>query len=287
MPQLNNGPEQFTVLQLQARKSFALGIFVVDKNEHPLDINAATLRIVMRKKTSSAVNDDSANLIQNSQAINVAPLVGYARFNLQASDLDHTPGEYEFGVTLISEGYSQLIIAGVVDLVQNPEFSSLSESYNDVATVTNLTVQLRDSASIKVSVGPGLAPGEAVFTTDLEQKLLEMYAGLAAAGLTLNAGMIPDGGGKVMMTVAERNLLANLNINVGWDDVSGKPSFGSASLASASDFLPSAGIGADKTTSGVFNNARVPKVFELRGFEFGTGDPVGLPEGHLYFEYEP
>src|SRR5687768_14854378 len=95
---LGNGPEDKTVLRLMARKSFALGMWIQDQNGNPLDITGCTLRIVMRKRVASTVSDDSGNLIANDAAQILAPTLGWARFELQASDFDHAPGEYEYSI---------------------------------------------------------------------------------------------------------------------------------------------------------------------------------------------
>lgn len=282
MPQINNGPAQETVLQLAARKSFALGVFVTDKNENPLDLGGTDMTIVMRKKTSSSVVDDSSNLIVNHTAVNEAPLAGFARFNLQASDLDHPAGEYEFGITLLSEGYSSLIIKGTIELQQNPEFSSVGSSYSGDDTATNLTVQLRDNASIKVAVGPTLAPGEATFTTALENKLLEMYAGLAAAGLTLTADDIVDGTTHVMMTLTERNTLAAMQAY--FDAL---PVFGDIVTHDADEFRAAGDIDAGDIATGVLHKDRVPRFLDLRGVVVGTAAASGGADGDAYLQREP
>jgi len=234
----------------------------------------------MRKKTTDSIVDDTSNLIANSLAVNEAPLMGFARFNLQASDLDHPAGVYEYSITLLDQGYSSTIIAGDLELEQNPEFSSVGVNYDGANVSTVLQAVLRDQVVIRVSVGPTLAPGEATFTLALEQKLLEMYAGLQAAGLTLTADDIADGTVNVMMTLEEREALATVMALLPL------PVFGDIVTHDVDEFLPAAGIDADKIITGVLDNDRVPKVGELRGISFGIPDPTGGAEPDLYFQHD-
>src|SRR6478736_5544400 len=191
MAYVGNSPESETVLRLQARKSFALGLWIEDNNGNPLDITGCLFRIVARKKVVDADNDDTNNLISNYQGQIQAATLGYLTFNLQAAELDWKPGEYEYSITMSDEGYTTVIVDGVIQMEQNTEFASTTESYAPAAPPTALRVIMRQSASIIVRTGPTLAPGEALFTTEDERKLDEIYAGMLADGATLNADMIP------------------------------------------------------------------------------------------------
>jgi hypothetical protein len=280
-----NTPSEEVVLRLMARKSFSLGLWIEDKNGKPLDITGCQIGIVARKRVGSTVIDDSENLITNYLADISAGTLGYAVFSWQATDLDWKPGEYEYAVTLLDQGYSSVILKGPIQLEQNTEFGSLGSTYDPAAPPTSLRVVLRDSKNITVQVGPTLAPGQALFTTDDEKKLDEIYAGKLAEGQTLNADMIPDGVEKVMMTIAERNQLANLSLE--WDDIQGKPAFGTASLEDVEFFVRTGAGAASDIATGTLHKDRVPWVSALNGIVTTTSAPAGGNPGRITLKYTP
>lgn len=283
MAYTGNSPIDEVILRLQARKSFSLGIWIEDQNEKPLDITGCQLRFVARKSVSSTVNDDSSNLITNMNATVMAPTLGYAAFNFQASELDWLPGENMFSVVLSDAGYTAVIVHGVIQLEQNTEFTSMTETFSPADPPTHLRAMIRDGVAIKVRTGPMLAPGESTFTHADEQKLYELYAGAVSDGAILNADLIPDGVSKVMMTVAERLKLANLEL--AWDDITGKPDFGDIITRDASEFVKrNQGDAADIAT-GVLSNNRVPTVMGLRGISHGTGAPPSGSPNTIYLKH--
>ncbi|QOC56125.1 minor tail protein [Microbacterium phage Zhengyi] len=283
MAYTGNSPVDEVVLRLQARKSFSLGIWIADQNDNPLDITGCTLRFVARKSVPSTVIDDGDNLVTNSVAVVNAPTLGYAIFSFQASELDWTPGEYLFAIVLSDEGYSATIVQGHIELEQNTEFTSITETYSPAAPPTHLRALLRDGVALKVRTGPMLKPGEATFTNEDEKKLDELYAGAVAEGQILNADLIPDGLTKVMMTTAERFKLANLTLE--WADINGKPDFGDIITHDVSEFVRKTQGDAGDIVTGVLNNNRVPTVMGLRGISHGTGAPPSGQPNTIYLKH--
>ncbi|QYC53803.1 minor tail protein [Microbacterium phage EugeneKrabs] len=283
MAYTGNSPVDEVVLRLQARKSFSLGVWIADQNDNPLDITGCTLRFVARKSVPSTVIDDGDNLVTNSVAVVNAPTLGYAIFSFQASELDWTPGEYLFAIVLSDEGYSATIVQGHIELEQNTEFTSITETYSPAAPPTHLRALLRDGVALKVRTGPMLKPGEATFTNEDEKKLDELYAGAVAEGQILNADLIPDGLTKVMMTTAERFKLANLTLE--WADINGKPDFGDIITHDVSEFVRKTQGDAGDIVTGVFNNNRIPTVMGLRGISHGTGAPPSGQPNTIYLKH--
>lgn len=172
MAYLGNSPLQETVLRLEARKSFALGLRVCDSNGLPLDITSASLEIVMRKLPLAAKDpQDSKNLIWNSLALRVDPEGGVAMFHLQASDLDHAPGEYAFAIVMHVQSYSTVVVKGVIDLQQNTEFSSTLATYTPADAPYIIQITAGDRNSISLLTGPSLAPGTTSFRDADKSKL--------------------------------------------------------------------------------------------------------------------
>src|SRR5690606_29970677 len=162
MAMIGNTPKQTTVLRLEVRKSFSLGLWFKDASGRALDISDTAIRLVAKKPPFGP--DDSDNLFENGDAILAQPTVGYARIDLQATDLDYPPGEYPFSIVLVSEGYSVVVAKGVLDLQPNTEASSLTEDYTTANPPTSLQVKMRGHFALEVTTGPSLAPGTTSFT---------------------------------------------------------------------------------------------------------------------------
>lgn len=379
----SNSPVDVTVLRLQARKSLALGIQITDSRNRGYDITESELRLVIRKRVSEGTLDDSDNLITSSLAEAVEPSVGYAKFKIQASELNHKPGEYLFSIVLSEEGYSSTIVSGVVQLEQNTEFTSIEETYTDNAATSTLRVVLENQTALRVIAGHTRGPGESTFLDSdkrkldslaqsdwniddmskpgaiknrpledlvpipfapgevltshgagrgdfdwarheqlgyemvedpndpgffIIQKIEQPFEDLPAHGVAMGAvpmangadgwgwqiievpedlDDIPDTATRFAMTVAQRDAIQDIvdgGSSITWENLPGKPDFGTAAQADSDDFLPSTGIPASATTSGVFNKARIPSVSQLNGFAHGTGTPSG-PPGTIYLKH--
>jgi hypothetical protein len=163
---IGNSPQETTVLRLEARKSFALSVWVRDANGRPLDISTTTLRLVMKKHA-----EDASNLITNELAEIVDAAEGFARFNLQATDLNHAAAEYPFALVLDADGYSTVAAKGIVDLQQNTDYTSLNSSYLPANAPAGVTLHVGEQSSLTLVTGPTLAPGTTSFTDGDKAKL--------------------------------------------------------------------------------------------------------------------
>lgn len=285
MVYLGNSPADKVVLRLQARKSFALGLWIQDQNGVPLDITGCKIRLVVRERVSADDSDDSGNLISTSQAEMVASQIGFARFPLQASELELDPKEYQFSIVLSDKGFTSVIVYGTLEIVQNTEFESTTETYSiDDSFSTSLRVLLREQKAIEVRTGPILPPGAALFTQELERKLLAIYGGMAAEGTLLTADDIADGDDHVMMTAAERLQLANMSLS--WGDIQDKPNFGDIITHDATDFLQPNQVSGDDITSGTVDKEHLPLLSQLKGVIVTTETPSGGNPGYLYLKLD-
>lgn len=160
MAYLGNTPGAATIIQLEARKSFALGLWIQSPNGKPVDLTGCTLTIVAKTPDDAAVTDNTNLLAANANAIISSPKAGFARFELQASTLNLAPGEYPYAIVLRTrEGYSSLIVKGVLDIQANTEFSSTGSMYSGINPTQSLNVLLAEANSINVFVGGQLPPG--------------------------------------------------------------------------------------------------------------------------------
>ena len=159
-----------THIRAEVRKSFSFGVWLKDHSGRLLDLSETTLRIVA-KDPRDRTQDDSTNLIVNSVADIVSPVNGYARFNLQASDLDHPIGEYDYSVVLLDRGYSSVLFKGTLSLEPNTEFTSVGDVYDEDQPVQTMQVILRGRQIVEVKAGPALAPGSTTFLFSDKTKL--------------------------------------------------------------------------------------------------------------------
>lgn len=158
MGYLGNAAHKPVVLQLEARKSFSLQLFLRDPNGRAADLTGCSLRIVAK---STPITSTETNLLEGDDvAVIEDPASGKAHFEIQALTLDLTPAEYAFAIVLINaEGYSSVLVKGVIDLQQNSEFESTLSSYEGVNASTGLIVTVGYHNSIDVNVGGILPPG--------------------------------------------------------------------------------------------------------------------------------
>jgi hypothetical protein len=163
-------------LRLEARKSFALSVWIRDTSGRPLDISTTTLRLVMRKRLSPTSDQEGTALLGATAEI-VDAIEGFARFNLQGTDLDHAPGEYPFALVMYTDGYSTVVAKGIVDLQQNTEYTSLNSSYLPANAPAGITLGLGEGSKITLQTGPTLAPGTTSFTNGDKEKLDAIESG--------------------------------------------------------------------------------------------------------------
>ena len=170
MAQLVNTPRSETLLRLEARKSFSFALRIADGNGRPFDLTGAALELSVRRRR------DPKNLITNSTAvIGGAASAGYARFNLQASDLDLSEGEYPFAITLLDEGYSSVLVRGTLEIVENPADLGVSGKYEGGVAASALELTLQGQ-TIVVQTGLVRPPGETAFTDRDREKLDQLDA---------------------------------------------------------------------------------------------------------------
>lgn len=185
MAYIGNSPEQQTILRLEQRKSFALSLWFMDSNRRPADLTGCTVRLVVKTPPFADDPEDGANLITNDVAEFPDPTQGFARFELQAAELNLAGGEYPFVIVLISDGYSSVVVKGYIAVEVNPEFSSMTDLYDDIQAPMALDVIMRSGASIDVICGAVVPPGF-TWLSDADKEKVDQ---LSVAG-----NLLPTGG---------------------------------------------------------------------------------------------
>jgi len=152
---ISNTPRDTMSIEVEARKSFALGYFITDKYGEPVDLTDCSLTLTIGKTDVWGV----VTVIHSSVATIDAPGLGYGQFQMQAADLDVKPEEYQFSTTLRSLGYSAVISKGAFTVRQNTEFSSVDDEYTSAIPPQTVVAQLRDMQEVHITMGEMLPPG--------------------------------------------------------------------------------------------------------------------------------
>lgn len=190
MVQISTTPPEHGTLRLAARKSCSFGIRLEDSRGASVDVTDATIRLTASKRGTVG----GATTVLNVLAVPRAQR-GWARFNIQASQLNFGIGSYDFTLTVTLEGFSFVVLEGELELVENTENASLLETY-DIPTISNnLRAVLRAANSVRVVLDGALPPGVLV---------------------------IPPGGyaGQVLVKLSDDNY------DIAWMNVDGGPDMG-------------------------------------------------------------
>lgn len=145
MAQLSNTPSQPTLLTLAARKSFSFTVQFLNDMEQPLPLEGASCSFTIGEQAYSATP------ILTQQAATITPNTGVVLFNLQASQLDLTPGIYPFEIVLLQEGYSAIAINGELEVEQSYEVGSLSQVYDEAPSTFGLIAHLKHNRLVVTS----------------------------------------------------------------------------------------------------------------------------------------
>lgn len=137
MASLSNTPQQPTLMTLAARKSFSFTVQFLDSNDRPLNLEGASVSFTIGEQAYSAAP------ILTQQADTILGDTAVALFNLQASQLDLTPGAYPFEIVLLNAGYSSIAINGELEIEESYEVGSLSQSYDVAPSTFGLTAHLK------------------------------------------------------------------------------------------------------------------------------------------------
>lgn len=160
MSYIGNTPNQKTVLRVEARKSFSLGLRIREPNGRPVDLTDCWLGIYAKPPRSTEPSDDDNLFGGSTAAIIDDPTTGLARFDIQSSALDHPAGEYPLAIVLrTATDYSSVIVKGVLEILDNAEYGSAEIPFAQTQPQQLVDVVLRGSRVINVYVGSQLPPG--------------------------------------------------------------------------------------------------------------------------------
>ena len=151
---IRNSPTEVAVIKAEARKSLSLGVWIKAANEAPVDLSDSTLVLDVAGVSSRGVTP-----ILTCTADILSTTLGYARFNVQASQLAVAAGSYQFTITIRTHGYSGVLCKGDFVVLQNTEFASIGETYNLAQQPQGIEVTLRSAGDIHVELSTLTMPG--------------------------------------------------------------------------------------------------------------------------------
>ena len=144
---LGNTPRRETNIAVEANKSYAFGIWFKTTDNTPVDLTGSELRFVA---TENAYHNGAE--VISLVAIPMLDQPDMQQFEFQAEDLSLTPGSYSYDVTLVPpSGYSIPILKGQLEIGANSDLDT-SNTFTDVATGTDVIVQLNGSDVVEVTV---------------------------------------------------------------------------------------------------------------------------------------
>ncbi|QNN98085.1 minor tail protein [Microbacterium phage Fede] len=172
MPTLSNSPQDTTVFEVEARKSFSFGIWLNDSNGNPCDLTGSSTTFTVGKIDRYGIS----TVLFSKVAVIQAPTLGYETVQVQASDLELKPGVYQFSTTLRIQGYSVVLMKGDFKVLQNTEFESADVDYTAVNPSQNLEITLRDNLNVHISLSSVLPPNLST-PTDASDVAVAGYVG--------------------------------------------------------------------------------------------------------------
>jgi len=207
MAQVGNTPTGgLTIFRLEARKAYSFLVRIQDSIGAAVDITGCEFRVVMKAPPLDSTDyTDEDNLISNHDGVITDAPNGYVQFNLQAIDLSAPIGEYPAVIVMVTpESFPVVIVKGRIEILDNPEFESLSDTYVGGDPTSTIDVMLRGNDVIDVRVGSILPPGTQYFS-DADKDNLDALVGQIGVGLgtaafenvehfALNFEAVPGGG---------------------------------------------------------------------------------------------
>ena len=158
MTTIRNTPREATILEFEARKSASLALWFQDYLGNVVDLTNSSI-------TFSAASFDRSGVptILVSKAFTmVDPAVGYALLELQASELNLAPNEYDMTVTLRRAGYSVVVLKGSLVLRQNSDWDALDEVFAVGIPPQSLVVKLFQDNDTHVEYSSAYPPNLAI-----------------------------------------------------------------------------------------------------------------------------
>lgn len=151
MARLTNTPQQQLQFDLERRKSYSFRCVLLNADRSPLNLTNCKLRFVMKAREYDDDLYDTTNVIVNHEARILSPESGEATFAFQAAELDVAPGAYNYAIVLwTKDGYSVVVVKGIVNLHANTDSASMTKSYTTNSADAALELTLRGNDVVNI-----------------------------------------------------------------------------------------------------------------------------------------
>ena len=151
MARLTNTPQQQLQFDLERRKSYSFRCVLLNADRSPLNLTNCKLRFVMKAREYDEDLFDTTNVIVNHEARILSPEFGEATFAFQAAELDVAPGAYNYAIVLwTKDGYSVVVVKGIVNLHANTDSASITRSYTTNSADAALELTLRGNDVVNI-----------------------------------------------------------------------------------------------------------------------------------------
>lgn len=175
MATLSNSPRQLTRFRLEARKSFTFGVWFKLPNGNPIDLTDTVLTMDVSKPTNQS---DPTGVVYSGPADFPDAEGGYARFSLQAEDLDLKADIYPYSITFENEGYNGVVVKGELEILDNADFAF--PEYDPLDPAQNLQLVFKAMNRIDVTVQQAMTDGQ---IRDIAGQVVDELALLKSLGL--------------------------------------------------------------------------------------------------------
>ena len=155
MATIGNSPQEKTVIRMEARKSFSLGLLLRTEVNAAINVTGAVITLVISKRNP----DNSVVPVIDMTAEHIAPAAGHVRFEIQASDTDLAVREYYMTITMRKDGYSSVLAKGVAEILPNTETDATAHDYDGVPDTSTLAVWMKRRNVIKIHTVPVVTKG--------------------------------------------------------------------------------------------------------------------------------
>ena len=151
MARLTNTPQQQLQFDLERRKSYSFRCVLLNADRSPLNLTNCKLRFVLKARVYDEDLFDTTNVIVNHEARILSPEFGEAPFAFQAAELDVAPGAYNYAIVLwTKDGYSVVVVKGIVNLHANTDSASVTKSYTTNSADAALELTLRGNNVVNI-----------------------------------------------------------------------------------------------------------------------------------------
>ena len=159
MNQLSNSPAAVTRVTLERGKSFSLLLKFLDSRGEKIEITGSEFTLNVARIKQRKLGTLAQDIVIDMDGEVVDGFINRVKFDLQASDLNLAPAPYNFDITMISSGYSSVIVKGEIVIRDNTDLDASSQTYSSVNPPQEMVITRGGSGTINVTTPLALMIG--------------------------------------------------------------------------------------------------------------------------------